>query len=54
MASENPAPFKMIFLIKKRPDMTETQFIEHWSGVHAHTAMQFPVFPNKVRKYSQV
>lgn len=54
MASKGPTPFKLIFLFKKRPDMTQAQFNEHWSNVHGRTVTQFPVFQKHVRKYKRV
>jgi len=38
---------KLVGLLKKRPDMTTEQFIEHWTNVHAKIALEFP----GLRKY---
>jgi|HigsolmetaAR203D_1030402.scaffolds.fasta_scaffold00440_11 uncharacterized protein (TIGR02118 family) len=38
---------KLVGLLKKRPDMTTEQFVEHWTNVHTKLALQFP----GLRKY---
>src|SRR5687767_5045258 len=37
----NP-PLKLVYLVNKRPDMSDEAFAEHWTTVHAELALQLP------------
>lgn len=37
-----PAPLKIVYLVDKRPDLTDEAFAEHWTTVHAELALGLP------------
>jgi len=45
---------KVSLYIKKRPDISDQQFHQHWKTQHIDIAMRNKTFMSKVRKYNQV
>ena len=33
---------KIVYLVTKRPDLTDKQFVDHWTSTHADLATQLP------------
>ena len=44
---------KFTILLKKRPDLTEDEFVAHHRNVHAQLFMSIPVVKQTVRRYVQ-
>ena len=44
---------KFTILLKKRPDLTEDEFVAHHRNVHAQLFMSIPVVKQTVRRYLQ-
>lgn len=44
---------KVDILVRRRPDLTHEQFIQHWRDVHAQLFSSQPVVKQYVRRYVQ-
>ena len=44
---------KLINIVKRKPGITRSQFIQHWQQTHARIAFEDKSFWNRVRKYTQ-
>lgn len=44
---------KFTILLKRKPSLTQTEFVDHHRGVHADLFMSIPVVTETVRRYVQ-
>ncbi|KAH6673037.1 EthD domain-containing protein [Halenospora varia] len=53
---EHPTPnaVKVMLFLKKRPDITDEKFHQHWREPHVKIALENTTFTSKVRRYNQV
>jgi hypothetical protein len=54
MATTAPSYVKVVLFLKKRPDITDEKFHNHWRDPHVKIAMANSTFMSKVRRYNQV
>ena len=41
-ADVEPSVVKLVYLVEKRPELTDEAFVQHWTTVHADLAQQMP------------